>query len=120
MSSVKISQLPQVNQWTLGDVLPIVDSGSTTTSKVDITSLFRASGSTITGTAGQNNIILGSSNSTINDTATGGGTGDNAIIASSNATIAKDQGARTAIIASNEVRISNDSGEGSMNAIIAS
>ena len=120
MAQVKISNLPQVTEYTYLDILPVVDSGSTTTSKIDIKSLYRASGSTITGTIGQNNIILGSSNSTINDTATGGGTGDNAILASTNVTIEKNQGADAAIIASSEVRISNDSGEGAMNAIIAS
>lgn len=120
MASVKISNLPQITEWTLPSVLPIVDSGSTVTSKIDLTSLFRASGSTISGTIGQNNIILGSSNSQIIDTATGSGTGDNAILASTSSTIEKDQGASTAIIASNDARISNDVGEGAMNAIIAS
>ena len=120
MSSVKISNLPQTTEWTLPSVLPIVDSGSTVTSKIDLTSLFRASGSTISGTIGQNNIILASSNTQIIDTATGDGTGDNGIFASSNVSINKDQGGRAAIIASNEVRITNDVGEGAMNAIIAS
>ena len=120
MASVKISNLPQITEWTLPSVLPIVDSGSTVTSKIDLTSLFRASGSTISGTIGQNNIILGSSNSQIYDTATGSGTGDNGIFASTSVSIDKDQGGRAAIIASNEVRITNDVGEGAMNAIIAS
>ena len=118
--SIKISALNQATTYTFDDVVAIVDSGSTETKKINIKDLFRASGSTISGTIGQNNIILGSSNSQIIDTATGSGTGDNAILASQLSVIEKDQGANTAIIASNEARISNDNGEGSMNAIIAS
>ena len=121
MASTKISQLPLQTATTTNDVVAIVDSGNTTTSKIDLQTLFRASGSTINQTSSsQNNLILASSQSTITDTASPGGTGDNAIIASTSATIDKNQGGRAAIIASNEVRVSNDNGEGAMNAIIAS
>ena len=121
MANLKISQLPLQTATTTNDIVAIVDSGNTTTSKIDIQTLFRASGSTITQTYPElNNIILGSSNSTITDTATPGGTGDNAILASTSVVIDKNQGGRAAIIASNEVRVSNDNGEGAMNAIIAS
>jgi len=119
MANAKISQLPVQTLVDDSDIIAIVDSGQTTTSQITLERLFQATGSTITRTLDTNNdVIIASSNSTINDTSTE--RGDNAIIASTSSTIEKNQGARTAIIASNEVRISNDAGEGSMNAIIAS
>lgn len=49
MASVKISNLPQVTSYGYESIIPIVDSGSTQTSKIEITDLFRASGGTING-----------------------------------------------------------------------
>lgn len=119
MANVKISQLPTQTATTVQDILAIVDSGLTTTSKIDIQTLFRASGSSITQSIGShNNIILGASSSSITDTS--GEAGDNAIIASTSSTISKNQGARTAIIASNQASINNNAGEGAMNFIAAS
>jgi len=119
MANIKISNLPQTTATTTDDVIAIVDSGFTTTSKIQLQTLFRASGSTISQTNPlHNNIILGSSNSNIFDTS--GERGDNAILASTNSTIEKNQGARASIIASDGVRVSNDDGEGAMNATISS
>ena len=116
---IKISNLPLQTATTTNDIVAIVDSGNTTTSKIDLQTLFRASGSTITQSdSGHNNIILGASNSSITDTSTEAG--DNAIVASTSSTISKDQGARTAIIASDSCLINNNSGEGGMNFIAAS
>ena len=119
MANVKISNLPLQTGTTTLDLLAIVDSGLTQTAKVDIQTLFRASGSTITqSNGGHNNIILGASSSSITDTSSEAG--DNAILASTNSTINKNQGARAAIIASNQGIINNNAGEGAMNMIGAS
>lgn len=49
MASVKISALPQITEYDNNAVIATVDSGSTQTSKIQITDLFRASGQTLNG-----------------------------------------------------------------------
>lgn len=76
MSTVKISNLPSAPQnWNLTDVLPVVDSGSTTTSKQTLEYLFgNWSGQTINSSnqyflagngTGPGGITIGSSNRTV-------------------------------------------------------
>ena len=49
MSSIKISALPQITTYDNGSVIPIVDSGSSQTSKIEITDLMRAKDQTLVG-----------------------------------------------------------------------
>lgn len=52
MSTVKISNLPKIEIYDNGSVIPIVDSGSTQTSKIEIIDLMRAKGQSIIGSTG--------------------------------------------------------------------
>ena len=49
MSNIKISNLPQITTYDNGAYIPIVDSGATQTSKIEITDLMRAKDQTLVG-----------------------------------------------------------------------
>jgi len=59
MASVKISALPQQYTTTLNDVLAIVDSGNTLTSKVALSTIYQNSGSTLTSSPTRSLVIAG-------------------------------------------------------------
>lgn len=58
MANIKISNLPQQTTYTLNDVIAIVDSGSTTTSKININDLLRNGDNVVEG-GGITSIALG-------------------------------------------------------------
>ena len=58
MAQVKISNLPSISQYDSGAIIATVDSGSTTTSKIKVVDLFRASGQTLIS---DSSLILASS-----------------------------------------------------------
>ena len=120
MASTKISALPQVYSTTKDDIVAIVDSGFTTTSKIALTSLFQSSGSTYTSSptrslviAGQGDIDGGNNNGMLAVQRAGSGVGPkisggvntSAIIASWRGVNIQGGGERNAVISTEDYNI---------------
>ena len=81
MANVKISQLPPQTAYTINDIVAIVDSGNTTTSKIKITELLR-NGTNVIESGGITSIALGTDGNSPNFNVLRNGTLTSAVVGS--------------------------------------